>query len=479
MSHANITNVGTFRDRKVEFSYDPDFNGGTLTISREDYAESISNNNIVGVIDRSSKDDAADRSRQILHISNASESTLDSPGKECKLESIRATNLPQAFVDANSISPRINSLSPPRSDTPVHSSLFVIISTLSGTGGAQQYFDEVIKPTLAAIDIPESAYHVERTSSNSSVLDFTGRVLRERANAGIPQTILLLSGDGGIVDIVNVLSSSPRSDRYVKPAIGLVAMGTGNAFANSTGLNKDSTRGLRHFLRGEPHRIPTFTATFSSGSELLVDEGRRTEPLTLVKGGTGVIYGAVVCSWALHASLVADSDTTELRKHGSQRFQMAANDLLTPADGSPPHAYKGKITLYKQDDSGHETQQILDSHEHMYILATMVSNLEEKLTISPHSKPLDGQIRLLHFAPTSSAEVMRILGLAFQDGQHITDEAVGYDDIVGMRIDFDEADGRWRRVCVDGKIVRVGEGGWVEVRKNDLDVVDIIADLRS
>jgi len=473
MYHTGVTKVGTFRDKEAELNYDPEINGGTLTVSGHDYAESISNNNIIGVTDHSAEDVIADHSRQILLIPNASESTLDSPREERKFEAIRATNLPQAFIDANLISSRVALLSQTKSHK-----LYVIISALSGTRGAQQYFDEVVKPVFAAIGIQEYSYYVHTTSSDKSVSQFANTVLLARANEGIPQTVLLLSGDGGIVDIVNVVLSAERNDRYVKPAIGLVAMGTGNAFANSAGLNKDMTRGLRHFFRGGSHTIPTFTATFSSGSELLVDEGRETEPLSSSEGEGGAVYGAVVCSWALHASLVADSDTTELRKYGSHRFQMAAKELLMPSDGSTPHAYKGKITLIKRNEQGEELQQILDSQEHMYILATMVSNLEEKLTISPHSKPLDGQIRLLHFGPISSADVMRILGLAFQGGQHISDGAVGYDEVTGMRIDFHEPDARWRRVCVDGKTIRVGEGGWVVMRKNNIDVLDIIADLK-
>ena len=45
-----------------------------------------------------------------------------------------------------------------------------------------------------------------------------------------------------------------------------------------------------------------------------------------------------------------------------------------------------------------------------------------------------------------------------------------------MRIEFggQEAEGRWRRVCVDGKIVRVEEDGWVELRKDSRRVLDIV-----
>lgn len=120
------------------------------------------------------------------------------------------------------------------------------------------------------------------------------------------------------------------------------------------------------------------------------------------------MYGAVVCSWGLHASLVADSDTTEYRKHGSKRFAMAANEILSPSDGSSSHVYKGVVTPIGDND---KTMKPLAEHEHMYILATMVSNLEQKLNISPLSRPLDGQMRLLHFGPMSAERVMDIMGM--------------------------------------------------------------------
>lgn len=477
MYHSDITNVGTFREKDAKLTYDPEVNGGTLNVQGDDWAESVCNDNVIAVIDKpdDSDEDGAGTQR-ILLISNTKDPSTDASLTTHSFKDFQASNLPQPFIDANVISPRLTQLARLKKESPAHL-LYVIISRGSGTGKAQQYFDNVVKPAFAASGIKEFTYYVHTTYSSTSISNFASAVLLPRANEGTPQTILLLSGDGGIVDIVNAGLSTPRTPQYTKPTLGLIPLGTGNAFVNSTGLNKDHTLGLRSFFRGKAHPIPTFTATFSPGSELLVDEGRQTEPLRADGDGNGLLYGAVVCSWALHASLVADSDTTELRKYGSQRFQMAAKELLASADGSAPHAYKGTITLFKKGPKGEEVKQVLEPKEHMYILATLVSNLEEKLCISPHSKPLDGQIRLLHFPPIESGEVMRILGLAFQDGKHVDDEVVGYEDVEGVRVDFEEAEGQWRRVCVDGKIVRVGEGEWVEVRRNQEDVLDVIADL--
>ncbi|KAL9135436.1 MAG: hypothetical protein Q9175_003378 [Cornicularia normoerica] len=465
-------NEGTVRGKAASLTYDAVEE--TLSIKGDSWHENILDRSVIAVIDGRKDGESVTKNQRILLLAKL-------PEAHYSFEDVQVTNLPQSFIDANVISSHFEHLVPSGSTSKGSGSvpsLYVVISIGSGTGEAQEFFDNVVKPAFTASGILPCSYYVHTTDSNKSIERFVNAVTLPRANEGVPQSMLLLSGDGGVVDIVNVLLSSRRSEKYVKPAIGLVTMGTGNALANSTGLNRDLTRGLRHFYRGKAHPLPTFTAKFSPGSQVLLDESRMAEPVAPPAANAGEMYGAVVCSWALHASLVADSDTAEYRKFGSHRFQMAAKELLSPSNGSAPHSYKGQITLFKLDENGHESRQTLNAQEHGYILATLVSNLEEKLTVSPHSKPLDGQLRLVHFGAVSSEEVMTILGLAFQGGAHVDNEVVGYESIEGMRIDFDEADGRWRRVCVDGRIVRVGESGWVEVRKNtSVDVLDIIADL--
>ena len=101
---------------------------------------------------------------------------------------------------------------------------------------------------------------------------------------------------------------------------------------------------------------------------------------------------------------------------------MAAKELLSPSDGSPSHVYKGKVTpipaIHEHEPSSASNPisedageiGLQDEGEHMYVLATMVSNLQEKFCISPLSKPLDGQMRLLHFGPMEVEKVMRVMG---------------------------------------------------------------------
>lgn len=131
---------------------------------------------------------------------------------------------------------------------------------------------------------------------------------------------------------------------------------------------------------------------------------------------------------------------------------------------------------------------MLDRQEHGYILLTLVSNLEKTFTISPASEPLDGKLRIVHFGPEGGEEVGRIMALAYQGGKHVGEEKVAYEEVRGMRIEFlemdgdeksgaeDDMEGRWRRVCIDGLIVMVEEGGWMEVSKlpEDERAVDIV-----
>lgn len=468
--------AGTLGQEAVSFDYHTEESNGTLSIYSDASKTSIRDEDIVAVLENNRPSETLTRTpggHYILRVLKPEDSNLS---RKATLELLQVSNLPPSFLEAH-----------PRSRCPLHlqtpwyhdktPNLHIIISTGSGISEARLFFDDILKEVLLTLGINDDSYMLHTTESEKSISDLTRSVFLPRSNEGVAQTILLISGDGGVADILNELLLYSRKDAYVKPVIGLLPLGTGNALANSTGLNRGSTRGLRSLLTGKPYSLPTFAATFSPGSELLIDEGRIAEVLPTLEKGFGVVYGAVVCSWAFHASLVADSDTLEYRKYGNQRFQMAAQELLTPSDGSAPHVYKGKLTLLKRDNDGHETSSTLDRREHMYVLASLVSNLEEMLKISPHSKPLDGQLRLVHFGAVSSAEVMRIMQLAYQGGRHIDNEAVCYDDIDGLRIDFEEENDRWRRVCVDGKIVRVNQGGWVEIRKEVRDVIDIVADL--
>ncbi|GAB1730883.1 hypothetical protein NU195Hw_g1982t1 [Hortaea werneckii] len=352
--------------------------------------------------------------------------------------------------------------------------IHVVVSIGSGTGQALAVCQYMLKPLLqSACFLTESDYTLHVTTSEMTVTDLTRDVFLPQANKGLAQAIVLLSGDGGMVDIINAILSAQRQTTFVKPCITLLPLGTGNALANSAGINSDNTAGLRTLLHGSPKGLPLFRAKFSPGARLLVDHQQEEQHLHQ-EDGVPIAYGAVVCSWGLHASLVADSDSAEYRKYGAERFQMAAKDLLYPSDGSTAHQYLGKLSVLCASDDGQSEWRPIDRDTHGYILATLVSQLEKGFTISPASKPLDGALRLIHFAPVGGEETMEIMTKAYQGGQHVSDERVSYERVEGIRIEFAETETRWRKVCIDGKIICVEPGGWVEVRTHAEGVVDLV-----
>ncbi|KAJ4305349.1 hypothetical protein N0V90_000880 [Kalmusia sp. IMI 367209] len=359
---------------------------------------------------------------------------------------------------------------PDTSDTETH----VIISTGSGTNKAELFHEQAVRPVLEAL-FPKGYenFLTHRTESATTIQELTHDIFFSTANAGITLRIILLSGDGGVIDLVNGLLSRPVSSEYKAPHVVLVPLGTANALYHSTNAGRDNTWGLRALSSSFSKPLPIFTASFSPGARLLIDEARSEQELPKdPKSHRPILHGAVVCSWGMHASLVADSDTTEFRKFGIDRFKMAAKEALYPDDGSPPHPYKAHISTLHGS-----TWTLLNDEEHMYVLATMVSNLEKPFCISPATKPLDGSLHLVHFGPTSGDEAMRIMGLAYQGGKHVEDPAVSYESIDGLRIEFKgkEKEDRWRRICVDGKIVRVEDDGWVEIRKEERIIMDVVA----
>ncbi|EAA33135.1 hypothetical protein GE21DRAFT_5918 [Neurospora crassa] len=426
--------------------------------------------------------------------------------------------------------------------------LHVIVSTRSGLGLAASFYDGVLKPLLeegfgfeAVGDVVEGddhddnegrkarsgkTYQITFTKSADTVKDFArGLVSSSSSSAQGRQqrqpsrTIILLSGDGGIIDLLNGLdhdqldaSSSPSPSPT--PTLAILPLGTGNALFHS--LHKPLYKpqgtdgpsplvlGLRTlFKRGVSAPLPTFRAEFSPGAklisgqpEVLPDSNDSPKDNLLfdvtstTSSGTPPIrkrpeithlLGAIVFSYGFHASLVYESDTPAYRVHGDKRFGMAAGELLKLS-----HLYDAEVFIRRSScEQGEFTLLPKDAHS-TYILLTLVSNLEKTFCISPSSRPLDGQLRLVHFgfgeeegaagaeaeaAENRGKQTMDIMMAAYRDGAHINDpeekfkDVVGYEEVEEIKVVINETDERWRKVCVDGTIVEVEKGGWVTVKR--------------
>lgn len=434
---------------------------------------SISEADIIGVVPTEGR-----LAHNLIYVEHPKEQEGSSSDPSFPIvKSTEAEDLPPTFVSDFAIQPQTEGQREGLPHWEKIPTTHIVVSTLAGTGLAPSFFSTVLNPLLTILNLREHEHYVvHHTRSARTVIELTENVFLPQADEGVSQRIILLSGDGGVVDVVNALMSKRHTPVYNEPKITLIPMGTGNALAHSAGVTRDNTWGLSSLARGTPQHLPLMKAIFSPGARHLVSEGNDEEEIPIkTLDGNPVLFGAVVCSWGLHAALVADSDTTEYRKYGLERFKMAAKENLFPSDGSTSHAYRAKLSLLKSDPDGNDKWTPVERDSHSYVLAALVSNLEKTFVINPKSKPLDGQLRVVHFRHMNGEEVMRIMGLAYQDGKHVEEKDVDYEDVEGVGIEFAgaEKDGRWRRICVDGKIVRVEEDGWVEVTKETSKVVQL------
>ncbi|KAK4245239.1 ATP-NAD kinase-like domain-containing protein [Corynascus novoguineensis] len=391
--------------------------------------------------------------------------------------------------------------------------LHVVVSTGSGLQRAEKFYEEVLHPLLSAAELQprelrsERGYRVTLTRNSNTIREFAQEL---GADSGAEEkTIVLLSGDGGVVDLLNGLdhASAPPSI----PTIALLPLGTGNALFHSLHKPHYSTEaenpgpsplvlGLRTLFwpTTAAAPLPTFRASFSPGAKLISDPNFEKEEKSNTTGKDEEqaengeeqhhrpvthLVGAIVASYGFHASLVWESDTPAYRVHGDKRFGMAAGELLRVG-----HAYNARVEVRRRrgdeaaaaphhDDEDDDSFAALlapstggvggSSDRFDYVLATLVSNLEKTFTISPAGRPLDGRLRLVYFGDVGGSKTMEIMMAAYREGSHVGMAEVGYEEVEEVRVTVAEEDARWRKVCIDGSIVELETGGWMRVKREE------------
>ncbi|OTB05457.1 hypothetical protein M426DRAFT_72790 [Hypoxylon sp. CI-4A] len=359
-----------------------------------------------------------------------------------------------------------------------------ISSTGSGKGTAPIFYDSVLWPLLqnlgirasftekagsAALSEPNTINFLT-TKDAESIRNFAGDLGFTGPDA-VQHTIVLLSGDGGVIDTLNSVAEGSDT-RANLPLIAILPLGTGNGLfhslhkpvkppAGSATTPSSLVQSLRTLFKGTAAPLPSFKTEFSTGSRIIT--GDVSEEFT-----KGHLYGLVVASYGFHSQLVWESDTPEYRKHGAKRFGILAEQLLREN-----HEYNASVEL--------------DRDRYAYILAAAVSNLEKEFTISPYSKPLDGKLRLVHFGPVTKEKMMEIMTAAYKGGAHVGlkwtgedgkggEEAVGYDEVEVVKVTTWEEDARWRKVCIDGTIVELPRGGSMTIKTESQPHLQVLVD---
>jgi hypothetical protein len=75
---------------------------------------------------------------------------------------------------------------------------------------------------------------------------------------------------------------------------------------------------------------------------------------------------------------------------------------------------------------------------------------------------------------------MDVMMKAYEEGKHVgmnwpDGESVGYDEVDEVKISVLESDERWRKVCIDGTIVDIPEGGEMNIKMLDHSLFKALA----
>ncbi|PTB45511.1 uncharacterized protein TrAFT101_000954 [Trichoderma asperellum] len=455
--------------------------------SKNNNTNQVKSQNVIFVLDRSQAS-SGDKAGYI--ISALVEDSEKSPEERFQLLLLATDSVPDELLQKFRIGGLPVYLKPVEGKQDVD----VIVSTKSGVGLSQQFWQTVLQPLWSSVDELSSEVNVLITQDEHSVRNFAQSLGSSTSKS---RTVVLLSGDGGVVDLINGGSHDAPHQQLL---LAVLPLGTGNALFSSLhkplwiaedGKIEDISSlvlGLRTLFNGVSANLPLFHASFPPGSRIVKFKPATKEQETssddsaatalhLAKEEIQVshLYGAVVASYGFHSSLIYESDTPEYRVHGDKRFGMVAQELLRES-----HAYNAQVDIRHPSSSEWET---IPGNEHTYVLITPLSNMERTFTISPASKPLDGKLRLVQFGNIGGERTMDAMMKAYDGGKHVglkwdDGHEVRYEEVDELRVTILEEDERWHKVCIDGTIVDIPKGGQLSVRKEEESGFQILVDTR-
>ncbi|CAG9937041.1 unnamed protein product [Clonostachys rosea f. rosea IK726] len=164
--------------------------------------------------------------------------------------------------------------------------------------------------------------------------------------------------------------------------------------------------------------------------------GKQSRTVILLSGDGGVVDILNSCEEdhdaQAPAAIVHESDTPAYRAHGQKRFGMVAQELLRRS-----HPYTAQVEIRRPG-------------------AAAASFERGERIMDVMMKAYDGG---------------KHVGLAWEEDG----ERVWYDEVEEIRLKALDADGRWRKVCIDGTIVELPVGGDVVVSKSNHTLLRVLA----
>lgn len=315
--------------------------------------------------------------------------------------------------------------------------VYVVDSVKAGKGqtnGVDGVYSRVLKPIFQ--DVLHVDHEYLPTTSAESITEFATSLRLDK-----PVTVLILGGDTSISEFVNGLATNPSKGNV---DLAVLPTGTGNALALSLGVNDLQTALQKLFTATSPEPLNLYLASLPEGTKILF----RGEE---VADAPNQFYFLVVFSWAFHASLVADSDTEELRQHGNERFKIAAEKNL-----GRPQKYDGSVLIGLSKYDG----------PFSYLVITPAQNFEPGFNILPRGDIHEESLYIVaigyeHEENLTGKYLYDIMLEAYDNGKHVENPKVTYKkaetgDVIVLRgqnlLPLEN-----RRFCVDGAIILLPE----------------------
>lgn len=183
--------------------------------------------NVVFVLDQSqaSSSSSSGDAKTGYIISALVEDSEKSPEERFQLLLLAADSVPDELLQRFRIGGLPGYLKPIKGKQDVD----VIVSTKSGVGLSQLFWQTVLQPLWNSVDEVSSEVNVLITQDEHSVRNFAQSLASSTSNS--KRTVVLLSGDGGIVDLIN--GGPHDAQQQQQPLLAVLPLGTGNALFSS------------------------------------------------------------------------------------------------------------------------------------------------------------------------------------------------------------------------------------------------------
>ncbi|ODV97432.1 hypothetical protein PACTADRAFT_49145 [Pachysolen tannophilus NRRL Y-2460] len=314
--------------------------------------------------------------------------------------------------------------------------LVVIDSVNSGTGRSEfekDLYSKILGPILKKLGISHTYF---KTTSSSSISEFAKSIELNHQS----YLIIFISGDTSINEFLNSLPIAVNNNINTPLYIANISAGTGNALMSSLGANSP-IQCIQQLFVGSPSKFHLYETQFKPSGGLNLQNNQIVSKMLFF----------AVTSWCFHSSLVADSDTPELRKLGVSRFGVAAQQNL-----EKEQRYDGDLKI-----SNFKDKTIISeiNGPYSYLVITPLTNFEEKFKISPLGNVKENSLYIIELGFQQDNNVLLdVMKEVYDNGSHIKDEKVNYlkvEDGKEIHLKINSTEDSKLRFCVDGTIIKL------------------------